>query len=198
VTDAAGYHEIAGRLCAVLSRHGFDLRPEAPGWWVSAPTRILNWFGGDAFRAYVPTRLEHFVSPELTVSMYPTGVLLRGARQRVTWAHGLIAEAVTHTDGLQTSDPNAQQIERQLHRLWKQYDGERPSTRAAAALRARLDEMIRALGTLDVEFDDWQALYRQLLQVERAVRGEPQLMDDEHAHDSGERVEARSATLIGP
>jgi hypothetical protein len=179
VTDAAAYHDIATRLHAVLSRHGFDLHPAAPGWWVSAPTRLLNWFGGDAFRTYVPNHIEHFVSPALTVSMYPTGVLLRGSRQRVTWAHGLIAEAVAHTDGLQTSDPKAQQIERQLHRLWKQYDGAPPSARAGQVLRSRLDDIIRGLGALDVDFEDWQVLYRQILQVERAIGGQRQLIDDE-------------------
>jgi hypothetical protein len=37
----------------------------------------------------------------------------------------------------------------------------------------------RELGQLEVEFDDWQVLYRQILQVGRAIHGERQLMDEE-------------------
>jgi hypothetical protein len=182
VTDAAAYHQVAARLCEVLARHGFVLRPARPGWWVSAPTRILTWFGGAAFRSYVPDRLEHFVAPDITMSMYPSGVLLRGRKGRLTLAHGLIAETVVHSDGLQTSDVKAQELEKQLRRLWKIYDEHPPAHTNAKALLDRLGEIARDLGALDVDFDDWQVLYRQVLQVERAVRGERQLMDDETAH----------------
>src|SRR6185312_14709908 len=59
ITDAAVYHDVARKICEVLNRHGFDFRRGKPGWWVSAPTRILLWFGGDAFRGYVPEHLEY-------------------------------------------------------------------------------------------------------------------------------------------
>jgi hypothetical protein len=179
VTDTAAYHQIARRLCEVLRRHGFALHPARPGWWVSAPTRILIRFGGDAFRAYVPERLEHFVSADMTMSMYPSGVLLRGHKSRITLAHGLIAETVVHSDGLQTSDAKAQELEKQLRRIWTTSDARSAARDDREALLVRLGQIARDLGGLDVDFDDWQILYRQILQVERAVRGERQLMDDE-------------------
>jgi len=184
VTDTTAYHQVARRLCEVLARHGFALRPARPGWWVSAPTRILLWFGGAAFRSYVPDRLEHFVSSDMTMSMYPSGILLRGRKARITVAHGLIAETVVHSDGLQTSDAKAQELEKQLRRVWKISDRRAPFHRNREALLVQLGKITRDLGALDVDFDDWQILYRQILQVERAVRGERQLMDDE-ADDPG-------------
>ena len=110
--------------------------------------------------------------------MYPSGILLRGRKSRITLAHGLIAESVVHTRGLQTTDAKAQVLEKQLRRLWGVYDLYPSAHTNASALLARLGELTRDLGALDVGFDDWQVLYRQLLQVERAVRGEHQLMDD--------------------
>jgi hypothetical protein len=179
VTDVEAYHEVAGLICEVLARHGFKLQSRPPGWWVAAPTRILGWFGGDAFRAYVPTRLEHFTAPDLELSMYPSGILLRGQKDKVTWAHGLIAETVVHSRGFQTSDAKAQALEKELRALWKIYD-ENPTAHAgSSALSGRLREITRALGALPVAFDDWQVLYRQILQVERAIRGERQLLDDQ-------------------
>jgi hypothetical protein len=161
VTDGAGYQRVAETIAAVLGKHGFPLRRAEPGWWVVAPTRILTWFGGAAFRAYIPSRPEHFVSPDLELSLYPSGVLLRGQRDQVTWAHGLIAETVVQTDGLQTTDASAQDLERQLRRLWKVF-GENPTAHAGSPqLLGRLGDVTRDLGRLAAPFQDWQVLYRQ-------------------------------------
>jgi len=186
-TDAAAYHDVARKICEVLNRHGFSFEPATPGWWVAAPTRILRALGGDAFRAYVPDRLEHFVSGDLEMSLYPSGLLLRGAPGRLTWAHGLIAETTTHTAALQTTDPKAQEVERRLRHLWASCDAEHGGgdQARAHALEKMLDQITSALGELDIAFDDWQVLYRQSLQLGRVIHGERQLLD------------ARAASAVG-
>ena len=196
VTDGEAYEQVADRISKVLERHGFALHRAQPGWWVAAPIRILTWFGGEAFRAYVPSRPAHFASADLEMSLYPSGVLLRGRKDQVTWAHGLIAETVVHTDGLQTTDAKAQDLERQLRRLWKIFE-ESPAAHAASPrLLGRLQEITRELGSLSVPFEDWQVLYRQILQVERAVRGERQLLDDEAPGDAGKTKEEQSTMAM--
>jgi hypothetical protein len=176
-TDTDAYHEVAALTFAVLNRHGFDLRPAVPGWWVRAPTRILSWFGGDAFRAFVPEKLEHFESKDLVVSFYPSGVILRGTPHQVTWAHGLIAEVLVQSRGLQTSDPEAQDLERQIRRIWKIFDEEPVAHVNSTRLLGRTRELSQDLGTVNITFDDWQVVYRQILQLERALTGQPQLLD---------------------
>jgi hypothetical protein len=177
VTDEAAYHQVADIICGVLNRHGFALRPAAPGWWVAAPIRILTWLGGDAFRSYVPSQLEHFVSPDLELSLYPSGLLVRGKAQSVTWAHGLIAESVVHTEGLQTVDPKAQALEKRIRRVWKTYDTAPAQIVGSENLVQALEQLSGDLARLQVDFDDWQVLYRQILQVGRAIHGQRQLMD---------------------
>jgi hypothetical protein len=179
VTHAAAYHQVAVTICEVLNRHGFDLHRAKPGWWVSAPTRILLWFGGDAFRGYVPAHLEHFVSRDLEISVYPSGLLLRGKPYKLTWAHGLIAESVVHSDGIQTSAPEAQALELRLREIWHRYDQAAKTAAETQRLSGSLDDVTRQLGSLEVDFDDWQVVYRQILQVGRAIHGERQLMDQE-------------------
>lgn len=179
ITDSQAYHEVARTICQVLNRHGFDFRRSEPGWWVSAPTRILLWFGGDAFRGYVPAHLEYFETEDIEMSMYPSGVLLRGKPGRLSWAHGLIAETVVHTDALQTSTPDAQALERRLREVWHRYDQGAKTSAESKRLSGVLDDVTRELGQLEVELDDWQVLYRQILQVGRAVHGQRQLMDQE-------------------
>ncbi len=177
IMNASAYHEVAAKICEVLNRQGFSLHAAAPRFWVSAPIRILIWFGGAALRSHVPTRLEHHVGPDLALSLYPSGLVLRGRPGRFTWAHGLVAEAVVHTEGLQTTDPKAQALEQRLRPLWKSYDLGPARGGRDAELREELDQVTQELKTLQVDWDDWQVLYRQILQLGRAARGERQLLD---------------------
>jgi hypothetical protein len=177
VTDVPAYHEVAARVIDALNRHDLGLRASEPSWWVKAPMRILGWFGGAAFSGFVPARIEHFTAPGLELSFYTSGILLRGTAARVTWAHGLIAETAVHSSGLETMSGPAQDLEREIRRLWKVID-EAPAAHAnAEPLLARVKDIARALGTVTLDYEEWSVLYRQLLQVERAVRGERQLLD---------------------
>jgi hypothetical protein len=178
IMTASAYHEVATKICEVLNRQGLSLQAAEPGWWVSAPMRLLTWLGGEALRSHVPTRLEHFVAHDLALSLYPSGLVLRGNPALLTWAHGLVAEAVVHTDGLQTTDPKAQALEQRLRPLWRRYDLE-PGRAAGADVARELDQITRDLRTLQVDWEDWQVLYRQILQLGRAAHGQRQLLDAE-------------------
>jgi len=177
IMDASAYRQVARRVCQVLNDQGFSFRPAEPGWWISMPVRILTRMGGDALQAHVPERLEHFETDDLAMSLYPSGLLLRGQPERLTWAHGLIAEAVVHTDGLQTTDPKALALERRLRPLWRRYDADAAGCVGDADLLRDLERLTRDLKNLPVDWDDWQVLYRQLLQLARAIHGEQPLLE---------------------
>src|SRR5579871_69775 len=177
IMNAAAYHEVAVKLCEVLNRQGFSFRAAPPDWWVAAPTRLLVWLGGDLLRSHVPRRTAHFVTGDLSMSLYPSGLILRGKARRLTWAHGLIAETVVHTQGLQTTDSRAQVLERRLRPLWRSYDLDPRGSAGDRTLVAELDRIARELPTLQVSWDDWQVLYRQILQLGRAISGQPQILD---------------------
>ena len=110
IMSAVAYHEVAAKICEVLNRQGLPLQAAEAGWRVSAPMRLLTWLGGEALRSHVPNRFAHFVAHDLTLTLYPSGLVMRGNPARLTWAHGLVAEAVVHTEGLQTTDPKAQAL----------------------------------------------------------------------------------------
>jgi uncharacterized membrane protein YqjE len=177
VTEGDGYHRVAAAIVEALSRQGFALRAARAGWWVSAPTRVLGWFGGDAFRKFVPELFEHYQAPGLAISFYTSGALLRGPASQVTRAHGLVAEAATLTEGLQTQHPAPQELERHIKEVWKVYAVDPRAHAGSARLLARVGELARELASLEVDFDEWQVLYRQLLQLDRALHGGTQLLE---------------------
>jgi hypothetical protein len=191
VTDVRAYHEEARLIVEALNRHGFRMRAAEPGWWIKAPTRILAFFGGRAFSSFVPMQIEHYQSDGLQLSFYTSGALLRGKRERLAWAHGLIQETAARGEGLQTFSPEAQKLERRIHAIRKA--SEAASVREGEALLGRIKGLGDALTRLPVDHDEWQVLYRELLQAERAVRGEPQLLDEGASKKSRKVAESADA-----
>lgn len=183
IMTASAYHDVAGKVCEVLNRHGFGFRSAGPTWWVATPIRLLSWLGGADVRSHVPKRLEHFVTDDMSISLYPTGLVMSGRSDRLTWAQGLIAESVVRTGGLQTVDPKAQQLERRLRVLWKRFDADGARSNGEGPFTCDLDNITRDLRTLQVQWDDWQTLYREILQLDRALRGRSQLLDAEPSPD---------------
>ena len=176
VTDAKGYPLVAEEIAATLSRHGVEVKPITPSWTVTAPSRILSRLGGPSFDAYVPRHFAQFRGHRLEVLLYPNGLLLRGSEQETAWAHGLLVEALTDAPAYQTFDPAAQDIERQIRRVWAVF-AENPSAHTGAmVLQSRLEEIVREIRELPVGYDEWQIVYRQALQLDRVLRGRPQLL----------------------
>jgi hypothetical protein len=177
VTDAQTYEAVAEKIGLTLHHHGFEAqRTEAP-WWMTAPSRVLQWCDRQSFDAYVPEHFAYFDGPRLTAALYPNGLLLRGSANETTWAQGVVIEALTPTPGLQTFDPAAQDIERQIRRVWVVYRENPAAHRRSTALLGRLQEIAAAIRRLQVTYDEWQIVYRQALQLGRALGGDPQLLD---------------------
>jgi len=145
VTDADGHAEVAQQVADTLGRHGFEVRPIRPPWTVNAPSRILSRMGGRSFRDYVPKDFTAFRGPKLEVLLYPNGLRLRGSEQDTAWAHGLLVEALTDAPAYQTFDPKAQDIERQIRRVWSVFRDDPEAHAGARALRPRLDDLAREI-----------------------------------------------------
>ena len=189
VTHSSNYHDVAKLICTTLDRHGYHFEAAEPGWWISVPTTILLKMGGDAFRGYVPDRLEYFRDGKLEAALYPNGLLLRGPKRKVTRAHGLVSEALSHSEALQTMDSQAQAIERRIHSLWNQFDRDPIGNVDDASFADAMATLARDLSEADVSFEDWQILYRELLQLDREIAGRPPMIDGkrtlhEHHADS--------------
>ncbi len=177
VTHSSVYHDVAALVVAALDRHGYNLQEAKPGWWIWVPTAILLKLGGDAFRGYVPDRLEYFRDGALEASLYPNGLLLRGPKTKVTRAHGLVSEALSHSAALQTMDPQAQAIEHRIHSLWDYFDRDPIGNVGSEPLRDAVANLARDLSEADISFEDWQILYRELLQLDRDLSGQAPLID---------------------
>jgi hypothetical protein len=195
VTDAADYDAVARRVAQALLAHGFEVREAQPPWWMTVPSRILLTCGGAAFRDYIPRRLAYFRGPRLDAALHPNALLLRGAEQDTAWAHGVLVEALSDAPALQTFDPRAQDVERQIRRVWSVYR-ENPAAHVhSTALRARLGEIAEDIAELPVAYDEWQIVYRQAVQLGRVLDGHGQLLDRGEPPQVSGGQEVRMTTL---
>ena len=179
ITHSSTYHEVAQLVVETLDRHDMSLHAAKPGWWITAPTTILLKLGGDAFRGYVPDRLEYFRSATLEVALYPNGLLLRGPKLLVARAHALISEALSHSHALQTTDAKAQDLEQRIHSLWEQLDRDPVGQVNSEPLLQAMTKIAHDLSMSQLPFEDWQVVYRQMLQLDRELHGQPQLIDSQ-------------------
>jgi Putative Actinobacterial Holin-X, holin superfamily III len=177
LTDREHYDAVAAEIAKVLTRHDFPVQPAMPGWWMTLPSTILLRLGGPAFRTHIPERLAYFRGDRLEVALYPNGLLLRGSEQDTALGHGFVVEALTAAPALQTFDPRAQDIERQIRRVWAVYRENPVAHEDSAALIGRLDSIAAELGHAPLTYDEWQIVYRQTLQLGRALGGERQLLE---------------------
>jgi len=107
-------------------------------------------------------------------------------------------EALTAAPAYQTFDPGAQDIERQIRSVWALFRQNPAAHVGAAALEARLDEIAREIRKLPVGYEEWQVVYRQALQLDRALRGEKQMLEATVAADGLETPESPQEAHMTP
>jgi len=188
VTTGDGYADAARRIEAALNARGFELTRAQPGFWAGLPLRVLTALAGDAFAEYVPREVAHLRGPELEATLFPAGLLLRGREQKAAVAHGVVVEALANSDAFQTTTPEAQEIERKIRRVWSVLD-RHPAHVESRALASRLDDIADEITALEAPYDDWQTVYRQALQLGRALQGEAQLLESKPRHEGGAEME---------
>ena len=178
VTTQESYSLAARLVVGTLRRHGFDIKPEPPPWWMALPSRILLRLGRGAFEGFVLEKTAYFRGASLEAALYPNALLLRGTETDTARAQALVVEAVTgHPDMFQTFSPGAQDLERQIQRVWTALRRHPEAHAQAAPLLSRLDDIAAQMARAPLPFEEWQVLYRQVLQLERALRGERQVLE---------------------
>ncbi len=77
----------------------------------------------------------------------------------------------------QTVSSNAQEIERQIQRMWRAYRFNPSVHENASPLLARFDEIALEIARRPLSFDGWQVINRQVLQLGRAPGGRRQILE---------------------
>ncbi|MGE5414968.1 MAG: hypothetical protein ACM3NW_12385, partial [Syntrophomonadaceae bacterium] len=187
------YSKTVARLRQALDRAGIRLSPREPPWATRVLGRILHAFAGGVLGTYLPKRLQFLWSPQVELTFYPNGVRVSGTEGHTSRAHALLAESATSSPALQCMSADGQKAEKRLKALWARRE-------EGGSLDAAIQREARRLAAASLDYDDWQILYRELLQVLVASRGAQALIRTamEEAETGKEsRVPARFGRVVG-
>jgi hypothetical protein len=159
-----GYDRVADDLEAVLDEAGLGIERRAAPRVLETPAKILAWAGGEGVRTMVPDKLAALASQNLEVFIYPSDILAAGTKTELARARAAMASRLTFTAAYLTSTEESQAIEDRLEGI-----AHAIPDRATAGrdLDDELGQVHRDLATLEVEYEEWEVLYRLRLQVER-------------------------------
>jgi hypothetical protein len=176
VVRPGGYERVVADLEEALDQAGLavDRRP-APK-VMSVPAKLVARVAGGGVRRFVPDNLTLLASPTLEVGVYPSDVSIAGAKAEVARARAALASRLTSTAAHLTTSKESQQVEDRLEAL-----ANRPPAAEGDAgpvlpngVECELAEIDAILAKLDVDYDEWEVLYRMRLQVERdLIAGAP-------------------------
>ena len=176
ILEPEDYSAAADDLCRTLRRGGLEVERADPSWLMTAPARVLRTIGGRFLGDRIPEDIHFYRGEKLDVAVNPNDITIQGRKEEAARAHALLSEEATLGPGLQTVEASAQAIEKTLKDLWSVY-ARRPRTHEGSAILARrLSAVARELEETYLTFDDWQILYREILQMERAIEGRPQAL----------------------
>jgi Putative Actinobacterial Holin-X, holin superfamily III len=175
--DKGATAEAALALVASLEAHGMRLVKAKAPWHMTAPSQILLKIGGRAFSSMASSHVEFHKSPELAVAVLPNETILDGKSAEVGRAHAFCTEVYAPRRVTQTFTPGARELEMRIQRLWSIYRDQPQAHRESPILRARLAEVAAELTTKTLPWDEYQTIYRLLLQLDRALAGKPPLLD---------------------
>ena len=146
-----GYATVVRDLAAALARAGIPVTSAPASWPYAVPGRMLALFGGARVAALVPDRLLLLRGEGIELTIHPMDLALTGKKGPLARGRAAIAQELTFTQANQTWTKEAQEIEDALAR--------------AARGEAVLDLIAHRIATIELDYEQWEILYRLLLQV---------------------------------
>lgn len=168
VVEPAAYLSVVGDIERVLRDGGLETRRRPTSWMLRMPTRVLTFFAGGVTKTFVADQLTTLESPEIRVMLHPSDLVISGKERSVTRARAIIAEHLTFTRAYMTWTKEANKVEDQLGRIWREIR-KRGHGPAQGGPWAELEGLDATLKTIDIPYEEWEVLFREKLLVERAL-----------------------------
>jgi hypothetical protein len=146
-----GYETVVRDLTAALGRADMRVRRERAPWPLALPGRILALVGGAGVRALVPEDLVQLRGRGFVITLHPMDLGLTGKAKVISRARAALVRELSFTEAYQTWTKESQQIEDALMR--------------ADQGAVSVESIARQLATIEMPFEEWEIVYRILLQV---------------------------------
>ena len=147
-----------------LAEGGLQTEVRRATWMLRLPTKILTFFASGAVSDLVADQMAMLSSKAVEVIVHPSDLIINGRAAAAAHARSIIAERLVFTPAYLTWDRQAHELEDRLRAVWKARQ-----TRDLVDLDRDIGAIETDLRRLEVPYDEWDVLFRELLLLERAL-----------------------------
>jgi hypothetical protein len=171
------YRGVVEDVKKVLRQHGFPTREARASWMLRLPVKVFMKLASAAAEGLVVAEMVELVSDRLQIQMHPSDLVIHGKEKDVMRVRAILSEFLVFTEAHMTWTKEANEFEDRLGAVWKalRAGGDR------AELEARMQAIDAEIRRAELDYDEWQVVFREKLLVERAILsrapavGSPQL-----------------------
>jgi len=158
------YGTVVAEICQLLEAEGYEVENAKTTWMLALPTKMLSHFSESSINTFVANELATLKWAEGELIVHPCDLLVRGSRAQVTRMQAWIIENLALRSAYFTWHKEAHEVEDQLRQL-REISTQELDDPGLGSLVSRLNVVNDRLWHLTVPADEWNVLYRQLLQV---------------------------------
>lgn len=195
VVEADDYFDVVDHLQQILSRAGFETERGHASPLIRWPTRLFTWLAGTSADSLVARELQVLRSPEVEVMLHPSDLVIHADGPVASRVFAQVNEHLAFSKAHLAWTKEAQEIESELTQIAQQLKAQGSSV-PAAGQRKRLTDVRRRLERLNLEGEEWEVVFREVLLVEQLL-GERQVSESQIASEALAPLVTRSLEANG-
>lgn len=165
IVEPRDYGAVVDAVRAALADNGLPTERQRANWMLRAPTKVLTLFARDAVAGLVADRITALRSKVIEVILHPSDLVISGREATAARARAVIAEHVVFTPAYLTWNKEANELEDRMRVIWTAR-----GVRADGELRTELKAVEARMHELEIPYEEWEVLFRELLLLDRALR----------------------------
>lgn len=173
------YEDVLRHLVVACEAAGLAPRVEPVPKQLSLSVRVLRVFSGGAIETLVVQNPRRVVCEGLQLYQYPADLLIRGEPRKVAQVRARLTATLLERDAWVVREPEAQELQDDLCRLWDVMAVHEHAADARPALRSKIAGVVKtAWSSKRLTFDDWLTLDRIARRLEAELYGQTSLVDE--------------------
>jgi hypothetical protein len=197
-----GYKTVMSDLSQALNSNGVEVRETELPIYLKPPVMVMSLLAKSIVQGLVTPEAKMLRSDNgLSIVVHPTDMVLAGPKTTALNARAIITQRVPFTEAYLTWEEASQKFEDRITDLWREWKKSPQNSRSDTAARLeKIEELKGALHDEEIPFEQWEVVYRELLQLEdevvsgRISRGETPKASNTAADKSGAADASRSSS----
>lgn len=166
-----GYRTVMDDISQALNSNGVRVQEKELPIYLKPPVMVMALLAKSIVQGLVTPEAKMLQGDNgLTIIVHPTDMVLAGPKSTALHARAIITQRVPFTEAYLTWEEDSQKFEDRITELWREWKKSPKNTRNDMAARLKkIEELKAALHDTEIPFEQWEVVYRELLQLEDEV-----------------------------